>query len=101
MTLPIKKKWFEMIYRGEKTEEYREIKPYYTSRFTGFICTGRQILIRLRNGYGKDRPYVDVLCHIYIDYGREDWGAEKDKRYYVLKIDGVIKRYRSNTEENE
>ena len=91
MTLPIKKTWFDMICRGEKMEEYREIKPYYTSRFNGFIGTNRQILIRLRNGYEKDSPYVDVLCRIYIDCGREDWGAEKDKRYYALKIDEVIK----------
>ena len=91
MTLPIKKKWFDMICCGEKTEEYREIKPYYTSRFNGFIGTDRQILIRLKNGYGKDSPYVDVLCRIYIDCGREKWGAEKDRCYYVLKIDGVIK----------
>ena len=28
LTLPIKKKWFDMIVSGEKKEEYREIKPY-------------------------------------------------------------------------
>lgn len=26
--LPLKAQWYEMIERGEKTEEYREIKPY-------------------------------------------------------------------------
>ena len=31
--MPLKKQWFEMIERGEKTEEYREIKPYYIPRF--------------------------------------------------------------------
>ncbi len=31
--LPLKKEWYEMIERGEKTEEYREIKQYYISRF--------------------------------------------------------------------
>ena len=33
LILPIKKKWFDMILLGEKKEEYREIKPYYTTRF--------------------------------------------------------------------
>lgn len=33
LTLPIKKCWFDKIKTGEKKEEYREIKPYYTSRF--------------------------------------------------------------------
>lgn len=35
LTLPIKKKWFDMIVSGEKAEEYREIKqlplPYTES----------------------------------------------------------------------
>lgn len=33
LTLPIKKKWFDMILSGEKKEEYREIKEYYDVRF--------------------------------------------------------------------
>ena len=33
LTLPIKGKWFDMILSGEKREEYREIKPYWISRF--------------------------------------------------------------------
>lgn len=33
LTLPIKNKWFNMILSGEKKEEYRELKPYYISRF--------------------------------------------------------------------
>ena len=32
LILPIKKKWFDMIKLGEKKEEYREIKPYWTKR---------------------------------------------------------------------
>lgn len=31
--LVLKSKWFEMIAKGEKKEEYREIKQYYLSRF--------------------------------------------------------------------
>lgn len=33
LTLPIKKKWFDMILSGEKKEEYREYNDYYDSRF--------------------------------------------------------------------
>lgn len=33
LILSIKKKWFDMILSGKKKEEYREIKPYYKSRF--------------------------------------------------------------------
>lgn len=28
LTLTASKQWFDMIVAGEKTEEYREIKPY-------------------------------------------------------------------------
>ena len=31
LILPIKGKWFNMILSGDKQEEYREIKPYYTT----------------------------------------------------------------------
>lgn len=32
--LTLKKKWFDMIASGEKKEEYREIKPYWSQRLT-------------------------------------------------------------------
>ena len=32
LTLPIKKQWFDEILAGTKKIEYREIKPYWTSR---------------------------------------------------------------------
>lgn len=84
LTLPIKKKWFDMIKSGEKTEEYREINPYYDSRF---LSDGdRIVFIKFRNGYFPKSPYIICRCYIYQDYGNPEWGAEKDKLYYVLKI---------------
>ena len=50
LVLPIKKKWFEMIASGEKREEYREIKPYYDSRFMnifGFDYLNKRVEIVL------------------------------------------------------
>lgn len=32
LTLTVSKQWFDMIVSGEKTEEYREIKGYWTKR---------------------------------------------------------------------
>lgn len=32
LTLPIKRKWFDMICRGEKREEYREVTEYWRKR---------------------------------------------------------------------
>lgn len=32
LTLTVSKQWFDMIVADEKTEEYREIKPYWVAR---------------------------------------------------------------------
>ena len=32
LALTVSKQWFDMISAGEKTEEYREIKPYWVAR---------------------------------------------------------------------
>lgn len=94
LTLPIKKKWFDMIKSGEKKEEYREIKPYYASRFfqinvpdeNGKITFSMNTNIIFRNGYRKDSPKIKCYVHIESGYGKEEWGAEPNKLYYVLKI---------------
>lgn len=95
LTLPIKKKWFDMIKSGEKKEEYREIKPYYDSRL-GVRLIIQELIngsnakfisnIMFRNGYGKDRPTILCECEISKGYGKQEWGAELNKEYYVLKI---------------
>ena len=96
LTLPIKKKWFDLILLGEKTEEYREIKPYWTTRFTKvFKChdgmpTGEDAQeIILRNGYGANTPYIKVLCTLQVKTGKPEWGAEPDILCYVLKIQKI------------
>jgi len=54
LVLPIKKKWYDMILAGEKTEEYREIKSYYDSRFESVF--GCQWLFRGIDGIGNMTP---------------------------------------------
>lgn len=104
LILPIKKKWFDMILSGEKKEEYREIKPYYTSRFRNVVIVFNRPLsaqevtylhltndynktdILFRNGYSKSSPTIKCKVVITKGYGKEEWGAEPNKVYYVLKI---------------
>ncbi len=98
LILPIKKKWFDMIKSGEKKEEYREIKPYYSKRF-GFeddeelrlhtIQTAKTV--RFRNGYSKTSPTIECEVVITKGLGKPEWGAEPNKLYYVLKILSVEK----------
>lgn len=80
LTLTVSKLWFDMIAAGDKTEEYREIKPYWVSRlvnqkagsgeihFEGF-CGYIAIIGKLEykpythvlfiNGYRKDSPRIE------------------------------------------
>ena len=92
LTLPIEKKWFDMIASGEKEEEYREITPYYIARFEGIgllenlSLTGECAHIRFRNGYHKKAPMIEALVKLDIGEGKPEWGAIPNKTYYVLKI---------------
>ena len=87
LTLPIKKKWFDMIKSGEKKEEYRKINEYYGTRF-GRLGVGDNSIheILLRNGYNKTSPTLKCKVIINIDYGYIGWGADIGKFYFVLKI---------------
>ena len=82
-----------MIARGEKNEEYREIKPYYRSRFKtvnlldsdGF-ASGHYSIIGLRNGYSRNAPTLIVTVILDVGEGKREWGAKRGEKYYVLKI---------------
>ncbi|MCI8409314.1 MAG: ASCH domain-containing protein [Lachnospiraceae bacterium] len=109
LTLPTKKKWFDMELSGEKPEEYREIKPYWTTRFLkwlgfekgeenkmltmikhGYFTKPRKI--KFQNGYSANAPYFITMCTPQIGTGKEEWGAEAGKEYYVLKIHEIIEK---------
>lgn len=107
LVLPIKKKWFDMILSGEKKEEYREIKPYYISRLSNWFgiivkkdgsvtrpCQGEQPVM-FRNGYSNGSPLFIAMCSVQVGTGKEEWGAEKDKQYFVLTIHEILKRGRN------
>lgn len=98
LTLPIKKKWFDMILSGEKKEEYREIKRYYTIRFGIFnnLPDDGSNCIMFRNGYGSDSPSLIAECSLHIGTGRIEWGAESGKIYYVLSINRIIEHSNIN-----
>lgn len=53
LNLNLKKCWFDMIDSGEKTEEYREVKPYWVARLSrtyDAVC--------FRNGYSNDAKHA-------------------------------------------
>lgn len=113
--LTLKKEWFDMIASGEKLEEYREIKPYWVSRLVdgldaptsyektmglvfelaGHIHSMKSAiaydLVEFRNGYGKNVPAIRMkIRDIVMDFGKEEWGAEFNKPYFVIKLGKII-----------
>ena len=100
--LPIKKKWFDMILSGEKKQEYREIKKYWTDRLFYFDNEEFKYMfikfdyIILKNGYGKNSPTIKVKCKGILQsvgkHLRKKWGAESGKLYYVIKLGKIIER---------
>lgn len=87
LTLPIKKKWFNMIKSGEKKEEYRNFNQYYHIRFKNlFGFTNKTAEIAFRNGYRADSPKITCKCSLRIGTGKPKWGAEPNKEYYILEI---------------
>lgn len=82
-----------MILSGEKKEEYREIKPYWTKRFqsAGLIMGNYHPsewakTVKFQNGYGKYAPYFYADVTLIVSYGKREWGAQPGKAYYVLRI---------------
>ena len=115
LQLSLKTKWFEMTKSGIKTEDYRELTPYWIKRLIEPTDEGVKIsdveyylkggeLDHFRNnnfefknftqntmtlGYPKagDTERILKLEHkgIEIRTGNPDWGAEPDKLYFVIK----------------
>lgn len=111
--LPLKKEWYEMIESGVKTEEYREIKPYWIKRF--FVHTdGRRInnsdaeylarnistlfsalyegtikhinYTQVKFSYGyTNRTMTFEIESITIGKGNPEWGAPT-KDVFIIKL---------------
>ena len=113
--LVLKRKWWDMIDSGEKKEEYRDANHYWAIRlldrqyrwysqnidypndFIDWLCFG------LAHNDIAFRSYENVCFHLgytnntmtfkitsmnvmYGEVCRQDWGAEPNKYYFVIKL---------------
>lgn len=101
LIFPLKKEWYEKIKSGEKTVEYREVKPYWTKRLNaknglneiflsllkasgGDICN---LACKLRLGYTK--KYLSArITQIEIVDGK-DTDLHIDKPVYAIHLADV------------
>lgn len=96
-TLTLRKKWFDIIFFGEK-EVYFEINPYYTSKFRKIVLEnsgnfkeiGKRDLplgiIRFKNRHGLHASVIYAECYLTLGTGKKEWGSKEEKEYYILKI---------------
>lgn len=104
LTLTVSKQWFDMIVACEKTEEYREIKPYWIKRLTTNCEVAydvaaetycRKVLYRpythvlFINGYRKDVPRIEKEIDS-ISIGKPKRGLCPDKwldtEFFIIKF---------------
>lgn len=80
LTLVVSKEWFDMIAAGRKTEEYREIKPYWIKRLTTNCEVAYDVAAETCCGKVLYRPYTHVL---FIN------GYRKDSPRIEKEIEGI------------
>lgn len=103
LRLTLKWKWWHMIATGQKLAEYREIKPFWTTRLkkpagrndrNKIIPSSefRQFdVVEFTHGYGKNQPTIRVQClGLCEGTGAPRWGATEGKRYYIIRLGKVL-----------
>jgi len=97
-----------MIAKGEKREEYREVKNHWMNIFAGSSMgiskplikikgkyyDPKAVTIRFSNGYRKDRRQMDVSMNgVRIDSGgNPEWGANPETIYIVIELGEVTNK---------
>ena len=87
LNLVLTAKWFDMIAKGIKKEEYRAINQYWINR----LCvSNKEIEIKhfdevcFHRGYTKTTMVFNIE-DITIGEGRKEWGAP-DKEVFIIKL---------------
>lgn len=86
LDLVLKRKWYDMIESGEKTEEYRDITGYWFSRIND-----RLTHVRFRRGYTKTAMIFEIK-RISTGFGKVEWGAPKLHNVYIIKLGKMVKK---------
>ena len=96
LTLTISKQWFDMIVAGEKTEEYREIKPYWVTRLfrnNSNIVDVRHLAFGLAGRTDLLKKYIDTqrivlkqYTHVLFinGYRKDSSRIEKEIEYITI-----------------
>ena len=92
LTFNLKKEWFEKIKSGEKTHEYRELKPYWTRRFEKEFGKLEFCITELRYGNPKFFKTQHLVCFM------NGMLSEKRKPRLYAKLKSVSLKYGMQTD---
>ena len=79
----LKKQWFEKIKSGEKTVEYREVKPYWIKRIEKEINWNITVISKIGQGHDFNGNYINHPCKLRLGY------TSKYMTAYITKIEVV------------
>lgn len=90
--LTLHKEPFELIASGKKTDEYREIKPFFTSRLEAKTGGFRAYdAVYFTQGYGAEKPAMLVRYEgTAVGTGRREWLAPEGNCYIISLGDPLI-----------
>lgn len=94
LTLTVNKQWFDMIIAGEKTEEYREIKPYWVARLfqnNSNIVDVRNLASALAGRTDLLKKYIDAQRIVLKQYTHVLFinGYRKDSQRIEKEIESI------------
>ena len=89
LIFPLKKEWYEKIRSGEKTVEYREVKPYWTNRLKKCINNGvfKEFFNRAKIGSWIHIGLSPESCVLRLGYTKRQMTAS------ITKINVVDGKY--------
>lgn len=86
LVFPLKKEWYEKYKSGEKTVEYREVKPYWTKRLKNAMIDNRGKIELLLLGFACLRPRIPHRCKLRLGYTNKYLTADIEQ---IEVIDGI------------
>lgn len=93
LTLIVSKQWFDMIAAGDKTEEYREIKPYWVARLfhNSNIIDVRYLASALAGRTDLLKKYIDAQRIVLKQYTHVLFinGYRKDSARIEKEIESI------------
>ena len=101
----LKKEWYEKIKSGEKTIEYREVKPYWRERLIKYFQLDTDEMYDIGDSYIYSEKNLRAVCKLRLGYTKKymtariirievvdgkDTDLHIDKPVYAIRLTDVV-----------